>query len=182
MIHPILASLVVLISAVSLPAANVAPSPPVLKEDGADFVRMGQATFRWKSVVKIYDITLHIGAGQLNAKALDDVPMRLELVYYRAFTAADIIKGGDTLLRRNVFGDTFERLAPRLAEFNRAYVNVKPGDSYTLTYVPGRGTTLRLNGDVLATVPGYDFAAAYFRIWLGDEPMSSKLRDDLLGH
>jgi hypothetical protein len=170
-----------LVFAISLAAATSAPSPPMLKEDGADFVRVGQTTFRWKSLVKVYDVALHLGTGLGRAEALADVPMRLELVYHRAFTASQIIKGGDALLRRNVSGAVLESLAPRLAVFNRAYVNVKAGDAYAITYVPGRGTTLRLNGNALATVPGYDFASSYFRIWLGDEPMSSRLRDELLG-
>ena len=69
----------------------------------------------------------------------------------------------------------------RLERFNATYRNVKPGDSYTLTYVPRAGTTLRLNGSALITVPGHDFAAAYFRIWLGDKPINDSLRDALLG-
>ena len=69
----------------------------------------------------------------------------------------------------------------RLAKLNRAYVDVKPGDRYTLTYVPGKGTTLRLNGNPLVTVEGADFATAYFRIWLGEDPISPQLRDLLLG-
>jgi hypothetical protein len=178
---PMLGFLTAFMSAGVLSGATSAPAPSVLKEDGADFVRLGQATFHWKSIVKVYDIALHLGTGQDATKALTDVPMRLELMYHRAFTAAEIIKGGDGLLRRNVDAGTFDALSPRLAELNRAYVNVKAGDIYALTYVPGNGTTLRLNGKPLTTVPGYDFASAYFRIWLGKQPMSAGLRDELLG-
>jgi hypothetical protein len=176
-----LAVLAVLALAFALPAAGFAPSPPVLKEDGASFVRVGQTTFRWKSILKVYDIALHLGTGQKAPRALADVPMRLELVYHRAFTSNEIIKSGDALMRRNLDPATFDKLAPRLAELNRAYVGVKPGDAYALTYVPGRGTTLRLNGNALATIPGYDFADSYFRIWLGDDPISGTIRDELLG-
>ncbi|MFM8357803.1 MAG: chalcone isomerase family protein, partial [Verrucomicrobiota bacterium] len=64
---------------------------------------------------------------------------------------------------------------------NRAYRDIRPGDRYTLTYLPGRGTTLRLNDTELVTIEGADFAGAYFRIWLGDDPISPALRDQLLG-
>jgi hypothetical protein len=110
-----------------------------------------------------------------------DIPMRLHLVYHRGFTAAEIVKGGDTLLARNVDAATLTALRDRLERLNATYRDVKPGDSYTLTYVPGAGTTLRLNGSALITVPGHDFAAAYFRIWLGDKPINDSLRDALLG-
>jgi chalcone isomerase-like protein len=58
---------------------------------------------------------------------------------------------------------------------------VSPGDRYALTYVPDVGTELRLNEESLATIPGEDFAEAYFGIWLGDQPLDEGLRDKLLG-
>jgi hypothetical protein len=105
----------------------------------------------------------------------------LEIHYRREFSATDIISGGDALLKRNVTPETWKILQPRLAQLNRAYLAVKPGDRYTLTWVPEKGTTLRLNGKALVTVEGADFAAAYFLIWLGKEPISTSLRDQLLG-
>ena len=72
-------------------------------------------------------------------------------------------------------------LRERLELINRAYRDVREGDSYTLTYVPGKGTTLRLNGSPLVSIPGHVFATAYFRIWLGDDPMGVSMRDALPG-
>jgi hypothetical protein len=46
--------------------------------------------------------------------------------------------------------------------------------------VPGRGTTVSLNGEPLVEVEGADFARAYFGIWLGDDPMDRGLRKALL--
>lgn len=156
-------------------------SPQSLSEDGATFQRIGAKTFRWMSILKVYDASLHLGAGESPERVFADIPMRLHLVYHRGFTAAEIVKGGDTLLARNVDAATLTALRDRLERLNATYRDVKPGDSYTLTYVPGAGTTLRLNGSALITVPGHDFAAAYFRIWLGDKPINDSLRDALLG-
>ena len=152
-----------------------------LTEDGARFELAGMATFRWMSALKVYDATLHVGAEETPARALSDVPLRLRFVYHRGFTAEEIAKGGDKLLSRNVDAATLAALRERLDLINRSYRDVKPGDSYTLTYVPGKGTTLRLNDAVLVTIPGQDFYAAYFRIWLGDNPISKPMRDALLG-
>lgn len=174
-------ALILLAIGISLTASTFAAVPPLLKEDGESFTCLGQTTFRWKSILKVYDIAFHLGTGQAAAKALTDIPMRLELIYHRPFTSDEIIKGGDTVLRRNVEKATFDKLSTRLAELNSAYVDVKPGDAYALTYVPGRGTSLRLNGKVLATIPGHDFAASYFSIWLGKAPISDSLRQTLLG-
>lgn len=133
------------------------------------------------SVLKVYDASLHLGAGESPSRIFADIPTRLQLRYYRGFTAAEIVKAGDTLLAQNVDAATIASLRKRLDRINRAYRDVKPGDSYTFTYIPDRGTTLRLNGVPLDTIPGQDFAAAYFRIWLGESPISPTLRDTLLG-
>jgi hypothetical protein len=177
----LLALLVCFAAAANLHAARPVPPPAYLTEDGVRFEQIGAKTFRWMSVVKVYDAALHLGAGESTARIFADIPTRLQLGYHRGFTAAEIVKGGDTLLARNVDSATVAALRERLDLINRTYRDVKPGDSYTLTYVPGSGTTLRLNGVPLVTIPGHDFAAAYFRIWLGDDPISPSLRDDLLG-
>ena len=160
--------------------AAEAPSDK-LDEDGARFELIGSTTFRWMSIVKVYDARLHLGTGEPPTKVFADIPVRLQLTYHRGFTAAEIIKGGDTLLARNVKAETLTALRERLELINRAYRDVREGDSYTLTYVPGKGTTLRLNGSPLVSIPGHDFAAAYFRIWLGDDPINKSMRDTLLG-
>jgi hypothetical protein len=56
---------------------------------------------------------------------------------------------------------------------------VKPGDRYALTYVPGVGTELALNGTTLGTVEGADFAAAVFAIWLGPQAIDESLKTQL---
>ena len=160
--------------------AAEAPSDK-LDEDGARFELIGSTTFRWMSIIKVYDARLHLGAGEPPTKVFADIPVRLQLTYHRGFTAAEIIKGGDTLLARNVKAESLAALRDRLELINRAYRDVREGDSYSLTYVPGKGTTLRLNGSPLVTIPGHDFATAYFRIWLGDDPISESMRDALLG-
>jgi hypothetical protein len=163
-----------------LHAARPVPTPASLEEDGVLFLQTGVKTFRWKSVLKVYDAALHLGAGESPRRIFADIPTRLHLGYHRGFAAAEIVKGGDALLARNVDAATLAALRERLGLINRTYRDVKAGDSYTLTYVPDRGTTLRLNGAPLVTIPGHDFAAAYFRIWLGDDPISPSLRDTLL--
>lgn len=155
--------------------------PPKLTEDGIDFERLGQATFRWMRVINVYDAALHIGAGHDRSKPLSGAPLRLAIHYRRDFTAAEIAKGGDALLERNVAGAVLESLRPRLDRLNRAYRDIKSGDSYIPAYLPGKGTVLRLNGTDLVTIEGEDFANAYFRIWLGEDPISVSLRDQLLG-
>ena len=135
---------------------------------------------RYKVVFKGYVAGLYLGPGVAAEEALADVPKRLELSYFWGIKGSDIGKAGDAILARNVDPDTLAQLRPRLDQMNALYETVNPGDRYALTYVPGLGTELALNGRRKGIIPGADFAAAYFRIWLGDQAIDAALRDQLL--
>ena len=135
---------------------------------------------RYKILFRGYVAGLYLAAGVAADQALADVPKRLELRYFWGIKGADFGRAGDEILARNVDPETLARLRPRLDQLNALYANVNPGDRYALTYIPGSGTELSLNGRVKGIIPGADFAAAYFRIWLGDDPIDPALRDQLL--
>jgi hypothetical protein len=61
------------------------------------------------------------------------------------------------------------------------YVDVQPGDRYSLTYIPGRGTELALNGEPRGVIEGAEFAAALFSIWIGREPIDKSFKNQILG-
>ena len=155
----------------------------------AEQVRAGDTTLRlscvgllrYKVFIKAYVAALYLGDGAATGDALADVPKRLELSYFWSISSADFGKAGDEILAQNVDAQTFAALRSRLDRINAWYRDVNPGDRYSLTYVPGAGTELALNGNRLGVVDGADFAAAYFRIWLGDTPIDTRLRDQLLG-
>ena len=154
----------------------------------ADQLRAGDATLRlscvgllrYKLFIKAYVAALYLGEGVVIDDVLADVPKRLELSYFWSISGDDFGKAGDQILAQNVDAETFAALRSRLDQINAWYRDVKPGDRYSLTYVPGTGTELALNGDRLGVVEGADFAAAYFRIWLGDNPIDSRLRKQLV--
>jgi hypothetical protein len=179
--RPNWAGRIALLFLLALPLAAALDVPASLDEDDVRFSLVGKGTFRWKRIVLAYDACLHGPSGTQSTNLLEGGPLRLEIHYRREFSAADIVSGGNALLRRNISDDLYRKLESRLEKLNRAYVSVKPGDRYTLTFAPEKGTTLRLNGRPLVTVEGADFAAAYFRIWLGADPISPALRDQLLG-
>lgn len=135
---------------------------------------------RYKVLFKGYVAGLYLGAGVAAEEALADVPKRLELSYFWSIKGSDFGTAGDEILARNVDPDTLARLRPRLQQINALYETVNPGDRYALTYLPGLGTELALNGRRKGIIPGADFAAAYFRIWLGTQPIDATLRDRLL--
>ncbi|MFN8545516.1 MAG: DUF2878 family protein [Candidatus Binatia bacterium] len=135
---------------------------------------------RYKVFIKAYVAALYLGDGAVADDVFADVPKRLELSYFWSIKGADFGRAGDEILKRNVDERTLTTLRPRLERINGWYRDVKPGDRYALTYLPGVGTQLALNGNEVGVIDGADFAKAYFRIWLGDEPIDARLRAQLL--
>lgn len=94
---------------------------------------------RYKLVIKAYVAALYLGDGAATGDVLADVPKRLELNYFWSITGSDLGTAGDEILKRNVDESTFATLRPRLDRINGWYRDVKPGDRYSLTYLPGVG-------------------------------------------
>ena len=84
-------------------------------------------------------------------------------------------------MARNISAEEIDRLRAKIDYHNSLYVDVKPGDRYSLTYTPGVGTELALNGTPLGVIEGADFAAAIFSLWLGENPYDKRFKDALLG-
>ena len=136
---------------------------------------------RWKIVFRGYVAALYLGEGVSPDDWSVDVPKRLEIVYFWAIDGKAFGRTGDEILAHNVSAEELARLHARLVRIASLYPDVRAGDRLSLTYVPGVGPELAWNGNVLGELEGADFAAAYFAIWLGREPMSAPLRDQLLG-
>ncbi len=137
-------------------------------------------SMRYKRVIKAMVAGLYLQSGVESDRALDDVAKRLEIEYFWSLKAKDIVKASDKLLQDNVDARTLQRLRPKIEQLHAMYGNVQAGDRYALTYLPGRGTFLALNGKLQGKVEGADFAAVYFSIWLGDQPMDKSLKKQLL--
>jgi hypothetical protein len=138
------------------------------------------ALLRYKVFFRGYVVGLYLPDGADPTAALGDVPKRLEFHYFWDIPGPEFGKAGERILARNVDGPTMKSLRERLDRIDRAYRDVKPGDRYALTYLPGKGTELSLNGAPLLVVEGADFAAAYFSIWLGGKPIDDGLKKELL--
>jgi hypothetical protein len=182
------------VAAALLAALLVAAPPPAsatslegvtfergLVAHGAPLALRGAALLRYRVVIKAYVAALYLPPEAPSERVLADVPKRLEIEYFWALRAADFARATDEGIARNVDAATLERLRPRIDRINALYQDVEPGDRYAITYVPGRGTELALDGRPLGVIEGADFAAALFAIWLGDAPLDAGLKARLLG-
>ena len=172
--------------------SGVSAAPQAATVEGVTFsreVRAGDSTLtlrgcgllRYMVFIKAYVAAFYLPESRRSEDALDNVPKHLEIEYFHDINAQDFAKATTSSISRNLSLMTFQRIKPKIDEFNTLYRDVKAGDRYALTYVPGKGTTLSWNGQPLGTVAGEDFAVGLFGIWIGPNPLDSDLKRLLLG-
>jgi hypothetical protein len=130
---------------------------------------------------KVYTGAFYLEEGVAIDDALSDRAKRIEVEYLRPIKGKDFGPATDKKIAKNMDVETYKRLRPQIDYHNSLYEDVQPGDRYALTYIPGKGTELALNGEPKGTVEGADFAAALFSIWLGPEPINESFKKQILG-
>lgn len=184
------AALAALLLALPLRAAASGEAPvrvagaafPAWRQAGSASLRLqGAGLFRWGWFVKVYAAAHYLDAAAPGASPDADVARRLEIACLVDVSAAELARATEGMLAKVYGPEAMQAFRGRLTRLRGAYVGLKPGDRYALTYTPGLGTELSLNGRALARVEGADLARAFFSLWLGSRPVDGGLRDALLG-
>ena len=136
---------------------------------------------RYMIFIKAYVGGLYLPEEISPDDALSEVPKRLEVEYFQSIKGEDFGPVTRKMIAKNVDDQTLRRLQPKIEYHNSLYEDVKPGDRYSLTYTPGKGTELALNGKPKGIIEGSEFAAALFSIWIGPNPIDKKFKKQILG-
>lgn len=142
---------------------------------------LGTGLYYYKYFIKAAAAGLYLDERADRANVLGDVAKRLEMQYFWGIKATDLVAGSDALLTRNLSAERRAELDEPIGEMFKLYRSVDAGDRCAFMYVPEVGTMLLHNGKRVGTVPGADFAAAFFSIWFGEKPLDPDLKKKLLG-
>ena len=141
----------------------------------------GAGLLRYLGVIKAYVGALYLEDGSLTEDVLSDKPKRLEVEYFHALKGEDFGITTNKMIAKNTDAQTLQKIRSQIDYHNSLYEDVQPGDRYSLTYIPGKGTELALNGETKGIIKGADFASALFSMWLGEFPMNKPFKEQLLG-
>lgn len=160
-----------------------ATTDSTLYEVRKSMTSVGNHRFVYRMFFKLYDACFYTDAEQTTS--IDDLlngenALLLEFNYLRKIKKSIILESSEKILNRNMSTAELDSIKERVDRINAAYRTVDEGDFSALSYVPGQGTTLWINGKSVVTIEGKDFARLYFRIWLGEQPISTQMRDALL--
>lgn len=138
---------------------------------------VGQGDFTWFGW-SVYQARLWSPAATFGW----DQPFALELIYRRELSRDTLVQASLDEMRR--LGDASldeTRLAAWDGEMRKAFVDVRAGQRITGLYLPGKGASFYLDGQLRHVVADVDFARAFFAIWLDTRTRSPELRRELLG-
>lgn len=130
-------------------------------------------------VFKVMTGGLYLPKGVPSEKVLANVPKYFEVAYLVDAPAADLVKLANKTLAKSLTAAEMAQYKAKIDQANALFRDVKAGERCSITFIPGTGTTVSYNGTPRGTVPGDDFAAAYFKIWFGDKCCSPKMRKQI---
>lgn len=158
------------------PLSASAGLPERLELNGARLELAGRGT-RETMLIDLYSVGWYLPEGKSSSVSPDDSSQAM------AFRII-IDYSGDR--PEQIPSAWREELLPplneaQMVELRRAYAGLRAGDTATVAYAPGSGTTIQVNGQALFTDSGYGLMAAFVDLWLGAKPVSEALKNALLG-
>lgn len=160
------------------------PEKLELANSNATLVLNG-AGIREKFFLDIYIGALYLPAATPDASAIlsDDGPASVLMhILYSEVSKKKITDGWNDGLEANLSEKEMQALKPRLEKFNNLFQTMHKGDRLRLDYIPGTGTEVRINGEWRGVVGGNDFCRSLLKIWIGSDPVSNSLKQEMLGN
>ena len=179
------AALAALLACAAASAREVAGvKVPDAVESGGATLRLNGAGLRTRSFLKV---KVYLGALYLPAPASDpaailaaDAPWTVRMVFLRDVDRKSILEAYREGFENNS-GEKLSELLPLLDRIAPAIRDVKEGQVMVVSYRPGAGATVGVEGGAQATVEGKTLADALLKNWLGKEPADAGLKEAMLG-
>lgn len=165
--------------------AEVKTHPPQVEVAGQKLQRHG-AGVRYKAIFKVYSAALYLEKPVRNLEEIAHLsgPKRVTVTMLRTINASELGQLFAHGMEDNMDRQKFSKLVPgvvRMSDVFSRYKELKPGDSFTLDWVPQKGMTLSVNGTPdPAEFSEPEFYQAMLGIWLGPKPADARLKAALL--
>lgn len=158
---------------------------PTAHVGGARLVLNG-AGLRTQFGFEVYVIGLYLPQPTSSAAhAIDRYgPKRISLTFRREVSARQLVDALHEGVRDGTSDADFMRIkrdADALAEIMLPLRTAKRGETVSLDYLPHKGAQVIANGRAVGqAVPSHELYRALLRIWLGEHPVDSSLKQALL--
>jgi hypothetical protein len=154
---------------------------------GNQALALNGAGIRVKVIVDVYAAGLYVPQKGKDAGSLlgQGGPKALQIVLLRDLTGEDFADAMAKGFSKNNSSADQARFQPKIDEIRSVMLGlgkVKKGSVIHIDFTPGAGTGVTINGTRQGPViSGDEFFTALLRIWLGNSPVDSDLKEALLG-
>ncbi|MEG0411326.1 MAG: chalcone isomerase family protein [Comamonas sp.] len=164
---------------------ELAVLPKMVEVNNQSLQRNG-AGIRYKAIFKVYSAALYL---EKPATSLEEIgkmagAKRITVNMLRTINASELGKLFAHGMEDNMDKQQFSKLIPgvmRMSEVFNRHKELKPGDKFTLDWLPGKGMVISVNGTPEpAQFNEPEFYQAMLGIWLGPKPADAKLKQALL--
>ncbi len=144
------------------------------------------AGIRTKFIFDIYVGSLYLEKKQNNANAntIYNTPgeKRISMHFiYDEISKEKLVNGWNDGFKNNLSSEDLSKFKQQIDQFNNLFIAVKKSDVINLNFTPTTGTHVVINGKTMGLVKGDDFFIVLLKIWLGEEPADSDLKEAMLG-
>jgi len=157
--------------------------PDRVQVAGHELVLNGAGT-RTKFFFDIYVCALYLPkpATSMPAVLAEPGPKRILMHFvFHKVTRSQLVGGWNEGFEANIPEAQRTALQQRIDAFNSLFGDAPKGQQVLFDYVPGKGTTVTIDGKPRGTIAGKDFNDALLRIWIGEHPATRSLKRALLG-
>ena len=144
--------------------------PTQIDVDGQALVLNGTAT-RKKFIVKVYVAGLYLPARETDAERIlaADEPRHLVMQFVHDVDKGKMCNAWNEGLEKNT-PDASSELKAQFETLCSYMEDIKKGEQFVFTYLPGTGTRVSVKGVEKGTIEGKEFADALFKVWIGPHP------------
>jgi hypothetical protein len=145
------------------------------------------AGVRYKAIFKVYTAGLYMTkkANTTEGVLATPGPKRMHIVMLRDINASELGKLFTRGMEDNAPKDEFSKSISGTLKMSELFFQKKKlnaGDSFSVDWTPGVGTVIMINGKPsVEPIKEPEFFTALVKIWLGQSPADSMLKDALLG-
>lgn len=159
--------------------------PNRIRIAGQDLILNG-AGLRRILLMKVYVAALYLPEPQHDARAIldGDIPRRLQLTLLHDLSTdqnLDALKGGLVANNNRAELESIRQEVDHFLAYIKALHELPAGTIIQLDYLPAAGTRLSVDSRYMGTIPGEAFYRAVLKIWLGEDPVQTGLKQALLG-
>ena len=179
----VFAVLMLAVSAGALEMEGVQIPETITQADGTQLVLNG-AGVRSKFIFDIYIAQLYLKEKNSDAAAViqADAGRRIGMHFlYSEVSKEKLVETWNEGFEKNGTKEQLSALKGEMDAFNDMFETVKEGDQVFVDYIPGTGTTVTIKGVKKGTIPGKEFNDLMLAIYLGKNPVTDDLKDEMLG-